>query len=60
VPRVKPLHKSTEVAYQRASVKVRNHAVRQALLEFGFYPVDVFRARYWIRRGKPAGYRRDE
>ena len=40
----------------RASAEVRHHAQRQALAEFGFDQVDYFRARYWLRRGKPAGY----
>lgn len=31
-----------------------------ALRDHGYTPLDVFRARYWLRRGKPEGYRWDE
>ena len=26
------------------------------LREHGYDPIDVFRARFWLRRGKPRGY----
>ena len=38
------------------SVEVRRHAWRVGLGSLGYTPLDVFRARYWIRRGKPPGY----
>lgn len=47
-------------ALAHASLEVRNYAVRQALAVHGYTPLDVFRARYWIRQGKPAGHRWDE
>ena len=47
-------------AYASASHEVRVHAERQALAVYGYTPVDVFRARVWIRRGRPADYRWDE
>jgi len=40
--------------HARASLEVRNHAIRQALAEHGYSPLDALRARYWLRRGKPA------
>lgn len=36
-----------------ASPEVRQHAAREALAEVGCTPLDVFRARLWIRAGKP-------
>jgi hypothetical protein len=45
--------------HRTASVEVRNHAVRQVLADAGYTPLDYMRARYWLRRGKPAGYRWD-
>jgi hypothetical protein len=30
---------------------VRHYAVREALAEVDYTPLDVFRARYWIRQG---------
>ena len=31
-------------------------AAREALADVGYTPLDVFRARYWLRQGKPEGY----
>ncbi len=42
------------------SHEVRNHALRESPAEYGYTPLDWIRARYWIRRGKPAGYQWDE
>ncbi|HXH78171.1 MAG TPA: hypothetical protein VNJ48_06680 [Nocardioides sp.] len=46
--------------YAGASLEVRNHALRLALGEHGYDPLDAIRARYWLRRGKPANYRWDD
>ena len=43
-----------------ASLEVRNYAVRTALAEHGYSPVDAIRARYWLRRGQPADYLWDD
>ena len=47
-------------AHVAASLEVRNHAIRRALAEHGYTPLDALRARYWLRRGKPADYRWDQ
>jgi hypothetical protein len=44
------------VEYATASSEVRTYAIHKALAEVGYTAVDVVRARYWLRRGKPAGY----
>jgi hypothetical protein len=46
------------VEYATASLEVRNHAIRQALGELGYTPVDAVRASYWSGE-KPFGYRWD-
>ena len=38
------------------SLEVRHHSYRVEIEAVGFDPIDVIRARYWIRRGKPAEY----
>lgn len=38
------------------SEEVRRYAYRMALADLGYDPLDVVRARYWIRRGKPSDY----
>lgn len=43
-----------------ASVEVHNYAVREALADCGYSPVDAIRARFWLRRGKPADYPWDD
>jgi hypothetical protein len=45
-----------QLAHAKASLEVRNYAVRLALAARGYTPLDAFRARYWIRQGKPADY----
>ena len=53
------LRREVESAYAHASHEVRRHALREALAQYGYTPLDVVRARFWIRRGKPADYRWD-
>jgi hypothetical protein len=53
------LSRQAHAANSSASLEVHNYAVREALSQFGYTPLDVFRARYWIRRGRPAEYRWD-
>jgi hypothetical protein len=50
------VYNRAEYEARRASPEVRHYAVREALAEVGYTPLDVFRARYWIRQGKPDGY----
>ena len=49
-----------EANHTTASLEVRNHAVREALAEYGYTPLDGLRARFWIRRGRPADYHWDQ
>lgn len=38
----------------------QRHAMRQALADAGYTPLDVVRASHWLRAGKPADYRWDD
>jgi hypothetical protein len=54
------IYRAAQNTNRHASSEVHRHAVRKALAEYGYTPLDAIRARYWLRRGKPAGYQWDE
>lgn len=53
---VAAIGEAAQLEHKTASYEVRNHALRRALAEIGYTPLDYIRARYWLRHGKPAGY----
>jgi hypothetical protein len=57
---VAALFSRVAVEYATASSEVRTYAIHKALGQFGCTAVDAVRARYWLRRGKPDGYRWDD
>lgn len=50
------LYRAEQAAHSGSSPEVRRYAIRAALAEFGYTPLDAIRAGYWLRRGKPADY----
>jgi hypothetical protein len=51
------VYQASKAANVGASPEVTRYAIWTALEEHGYTPLDVFRARIWLRRGKPADYR---
>jgi len=53
------LAREVSSVHSGASIEVQRHALREALADAGYTPVDVVRASHWLRAGKPADYRWD-